>query len=48
MKKIKPDSRTYKRRENEIKETYAPPIAVCKNCGSPRHAHYICQYCGKE
>ncbi|MDF0506540.1 50S ribosomal protein L32 [Burkholderia cenocepacia] len=48
MRKIKEGSRTWKRREKEVRETYAPCIVPCKTCGSPRHQQYICRYCGKE
>jgi ribosomal protein L32 len=48
IRKIKEGSKEYVRREKEVLATYAPSLVNCKTCGSPRHEHYICLFCGKE
>lgn len=47
-RKIKQDGLLYRKREREVRETYAPTIVPCKTCGSPRHVQYKCQYCEGE
>jgi ribosomal protein L32 len=48
VRKIKEGSRLWKRRLKEVVDLYRPAIVNCKNCGSPRHSGFTCQYCEKE
>lgn len=46
--RIQEGSREYKRREKLVFDTYAPTLVTCRNCGSPRHEKYVCQFCNGE
>lgn len=45
-RKVREGSREWKRREREVLDSYAPRLVNCRDCGSPRHEHYCCRYCG--
>ena len=44
-KKIKFDSKTWKKRLHETLVGYCNPIHQCKKCGSPYIEGYCCDYC---
>jgi len=47
-RKIKQDGKLYRKREKNLRETYAIRVVPCETCGSPRRYEYTCLYCGEE
>ena len=44
-RKVKVNSRTWKKRYQQILEELAPKIVRCTTCGSPTTEMYVCLWC---
>ena len=45
LKRMNPNSRTYRDREARLAFEFVPPIHPCENCGNPKAYGYVCHWC---